>query len=511
MIGAAEILTGNIKTRMALGTVWVAGARILINATAFASTILLARLLTPADFGLVAIATAIVAVVSAVTELSLAEALIQHRDPTDAHFQSAWTLNVARSVLIGLVIAALAVPIARAYGDPRLLSVLLAIAAITAMMGAKNPKIVVFHRRLIFWQDFAFGVSQKVAGFAVAITVAFLFRSYWALVAGMIATEVCAIVLSYAFFPFRPRFRLLEMRELLSFSVWLTLGRAVNALNWRSDQLAIGYLLGSTQLGYFTVGDNLAGLPTREAIAPLTQTLFPAFARLSHDAARLREAYRRAHAMLCAIAFPVGIGFAVIAHPVVLLLMGSKWLPSVPMVQILTVITAIGVLTTPLYALAMATDNTKVLFGRAVRNLLIRVPFMAVGFVVGWQISIGPVIGIIWGAAASNIVGTLLNMLLVKRIINLSVHDQFKSVSRTFVGSAVMVIAAAGARSLIPAGTSSEQLVGQVVAAIGAGALAYGATLTILWLAQGKPVGPETEILGLVAQLRQKIRPSTAA
>lgn len=364
---------------MARGTIWVAGARILVNLIAFCSTILLARLLTPSDFGIVAIASAIVAIVTALSELSLAEALIQHRDPTDAHFHSAWTLNLARSTIIGLIIAALAVPLARSYGDPRLVDILLVIAGATAISGASNPKLLMFQRNLVFWQDFAFSVSQKVAGFVAAISVAIVFRSYWALVCGTVATQLCAIIASYLLLPFRPRVRFREARELLSFSVWLTLSRAVNMLNWRSDQLVIGYFLGSTQLGFYTVGDNLASLPTREAIAPLTQTLFPAFARLSDDAERLREAYRRTHAILCAIAFPVGVGFAVVAEPLVLLLMGAKWLPSVPMVQILTVVIALSVLTMPLQALAMAAGETRVLFGRDLRNLLIRVPFMLVG------------------------------------------------------------------------------------------------------------------------------------
>lgn len=496
---------------MARGTIWVAGARILVNLIAFFSTILLARLLTPSDFGIVAIASAIVAIVTALSELSLAEALIQHRDPTDAHFHSAWTLNLARSTMIGLVIAALAVPLARSYGDPRLIDILLVIAAATAISGASNPKLLIFQRNLVFWQDFAFSVSQKVAGFIAAIAVAIVFRSYWALVCGTVATQLCAIIASYLLLPFRPRVRFREARELLSFSVWLTLSRAVNMLNWRSDQLVIGYFLGSTQLGFYTVGDNLASLPTREAIAPLTQTLFPAFARLSDDAERLREAYRRTHAILCAIAFPVGVGFAVVAEPLVLLLMGAKWLPSVPMVQILTVVIALSVLTMPLQALAMAAGETRVLFGRDLRNLLIRVPFMLVGLWIGWRTSIGPVMGIIWGRAVSNIVGNLLNMVLVRRIIGLGVGAQIVAVWRTGLGSLAMVAAAMAAQTLIPDGGSTALLLARVAVAVAAGTLAYGATLALLWIGQGRPAGAEAEIVTLAGQVRRKFRPAAQA
>lgn len=501
-------MASGIKARMMRGTMWIAGARVLVNGIAFASTILLARLLTPTDFGIVAIATAITTIVQSITELSLAEALVQHEDPSEEHFHSAWTLNVARSSLLGLIIAIAAWPISLGYDDPRLLPIMLVIAAVTALNGASNPKLIVFQRNLIFWQDFAFSVSQKVAGFVVAIGVAIIFRSYWALVAGMIATQVCAIALSYALYPYRPRLRFVETRELLSFSVWLTLSRAVNALNYRSDQLLIGYVLGPKLLGYYTVGDNLAALPTREAIAPLTQTLFPAFARLSQDVGRLRDAYRRAHALLCAIAFPVGIGFAVVAQPLVLLLMGGKWLPSVPIIQVITVVIALSVLTMPLQALAMAAGETKVLFGRDVRNLLIRVPFMLLGLWIGSQTILGAVMGIIWGRAVSNVIGNIWNMLLVRRIIGLGVGEQLIAVWRTGVGSAVMVVAATAAQALIPDGGSSGLLIARVVVAVAAGALAYAATLAGLWVAQGRPGGAETEIITLAGQALKKFRPA---
>ena len=501
-------MTGGIAARMAKGVVWVAAARVMVNAIAFISTILLARLLTPSDFGIVAIASAIAAIVTAVTELSMAEALIQHRDPTDEYFHSAWTMNMARSSVVGLLIAALALPIARLYGDPRLFPILIVVGIVTAMSGASNPQLFMFQRKLIFWQEFAFNVSQKMAGFVAAIAVAALFRSHWALVCGMVASQLCAIVVSYVLLPFRPKLRFVEARELLSFSVWLTLSRAVNMVNWRSDQLMIGYFTGATQLGFYTVGENLANLPTREALAPLTQTLFPGFSRLSHDMERLRAAYRRAHAILCAIAFPIGIGFAAVAPSTVLLLMGGKWLPSVPMVQVLSVFAALNVLTMPLQALAMATGNTRVLFGRDVRNLLIRIPFMLVGFWFGWRSSVGPVMGIIYAGAASATIGNLLNMVLVRRIIGVGVIEQLRSVWRTALGSVVMVLAALSAQTTVLAATSSDMLLARIAIGVAAGGLAYAATLIALWIAQGRPAGAEAEIVTLAGQVRQKFRPA---
>ena len=97
--------------------------------------------------------------------------------------------------------------------------------------------------------------------------MALVYRSYWALIAGIAVTQVWTMVLSYFLFPFRPRPSLVYAGELLSFSVWLSLSQTTNTLNWKFDQFVIGYFLGGTSLGYYTVGDNLAALPPRESIS----------------------------------------------------------------------------------------------------------------------------------------------------------------------------------------------------------------------------------------------------
>ena len=117
------------------------------------------------------------------------------------------------------------------------------------------------------------------------------------------------------------------MREFFSFSAWLTAGQIVNTLNWRFDYLLIGKMLGGTALGYYSVGSNLAMMPTREATAPLTQTIYPGFSSIRDDPARLAAAYQRVQALVAAIALPAGIGVAVIADPLVRLTLGEKWAP----------------------------------------------------------------------------------------------------------------------------------------------------------------------------------------
>ena len=373
----------DVATRMLKGGMWIAGARAVTNGLGFLSTILLARLLVPDDFGLVALATSILAIVNAVTALPVSEALIQHRKPTTDHFHTAWSIGVARAVLVALVMAASARPAALIYSDPRLEVVIYAFAFGVALSGLGNPRRIMLNRDLVFWQDALLSVGQKLAMIVVSLLIAWEYKSYWALILGSLAGQVAYVLLSYTALPFLPRITFKHTRDLLSFSVWLSLGQIINTINWRFDQLLIGGLSGRAALGYYSVGDNLAQLPTREAIAPLTQPLYPAFSRVADDHERLRAGYQRAQAFITAVALPIGVGFALLASPLILHFMGEKWAPAVIVAQGLSAIFALQTLGSLAQPLGMAAGATKLLFKRDVQMFFVRLPIITAGNLAG--------------------------------------------------------------------------------------------------------------------------------
>lgn len=487
---------GGARRKLVKGASWVAAARLLINVIGFASTIILARLLVPDDFGIVAIAEAIAIVVASVTELSLANALIQHRRPTRDHYDSAFTLNAVRSVLLALVIAALALPASGIYGDERLAPVLGLIAFATVIGGFENPKLVVFRRQLIFWQDFLLTFGAKLAGFLVAVTIAIAFRSYWALVLGSFAAQLVRVGLSYAVIPYRPRACLNRWRELFSFSGWLTLSKAVRTLNLRSDPIALGFFVGSAGLGQYALGSRLAYLPVFEALSPLRQILFPAFSRMNEQPERLKSAYLRAQHFLLAFGIPIAIGFAVVAEPSVILLIGEKWRPIVPIVEALALASVLGLMESS-EPLAMALNRTRDIAGRDVRVALIRLPLLAIGLVVGTMTPIGPIMGVVYARCAAVAINLQLNARLVQRLTGLSLTHQFAPALRPLIAAAVM----AGAVSLLmagwsPVGGSLEDYIALGVGVL-CGAIAYLVVAALLWIASGRPDGAEQELIDL--------------
>lgn len=489
----------NLTARLARGSMWISASRGIVNLLGLLSTIVLARLLLPEDFGLVALGTTMFLIVQSITDLSLAQALVHHKDPGPAHFNTAWTLNTLRGLVLAALFAAAGPMTAKFYGDPRMATVMYAFAISLFLGGLANPRRIMLQKKLIFWQDFMLQVSQKLAGVIVGIVVAVIFRSYWALIASVLAGQIVQVIISYTVLPFRPRPTLKHTRELWSFSVWLTLSQMINTINWRIDQLLIGKFLGRSDLGFYTVGNNLSVMPTRETTLPLTQTLFPAFSQLRGDPERLRRAYQRAQALVTAIALPLGVGMALVAEPLVLATMGAKWLPATAVIQAMAVIVAIQTVGSQVAPLGMALGATRTLFVRDTQLFCIRLPMIIAGmYLDGLQ-------GVIWARVISGLISTGVNLLMVRKLIDLPVREQLAANLRCF--AAVLVMSAA----VWAVGHGFEQtgklpaLLIEIALSVSTGALAYIGTSMLLWLIAGRPSGPEREIVAMLGKARAKL------
>jgi O-antigen/teichoic acid export membrane protein len=491
----------DVRSRLAKGSAWIAGARLVVNILGLVSTLLLARLLTPADFGLVAIATSLLAILNSVTELSLTQALVQHKNPTEDHFHAAWTLQLLRNLILAIGFALCSFPAAAILNEPRLTDLMGVLAISVLLQGIINPRSIMMTRDLVFWQQFMLQVGSRVIGLIVSVAIALIYRSYWALIWGVVASQIANVLLSYTVLPFLPRLRLRGARDLLNFSVWLTLGQVINTINWRSDHLFVGGYLGRTALGYYTVGDNLAIMATREVTLPLTQTLFPGFSHLTKTPERLPSVYQRAQALVTAVALPTGVGTALVAYPLVLLIMGAKWLPAVTVIQCLASVFAFQTLGSLSQPLAMATNNTKLLFYRDLQGFIIRMPTIIIGMLVAG------LTGVLYARILTGSLAIILHMNVVRRITGLGFKDQMRVNLRAITAVAVMASVLMSLNAVQSGwGNSTEILLARLVSLIALGSVSYIGTSLVLWKRAGCPDGPETELINMVQKLLLKFR-----
>lgn len=473
------------------GALSLGSARVVASLLNAVGILILARLLTPEDFGIVAIATAIVTVATSLTEASLHPALVQNRSPDRVLVDTVWTMTGIRAVLVYGGIALTAWPLALLYGDERLFAVLLVAGLTGAIYDFFNPMLTLATRDMRFGPMVAFQIAQKACGLALAIALAFAWGDFWAIVIGNAAGAMLAALASYFLVPYLPRPTLKRAREVWGFSGWMFLNQLCETINWRFDQLAIGLYSTKAQLGFYAMADNLAVIPTRELSTPLRNALFPGLASLSEQRARLRKAYLDSQTGVAMLTAPAAIGLALLAHPAVAVLLGEQWLVAAPIVQLLCLTYAFDAFITVVRPLGMAMGETKFLFLRQLFALFARVPLILIGFMVGG------LVGAAAGRAASSLVNAFISLLVVRKLLDVPLGEQLRAHVPTLFSLAVMTAVIAFGTSLL----GVENVFAQLLVFIPLGAIAYGAAHWAVWHLSGRPDGIFLEMLRIAARV----------
>lgn len=480
-----------LTLRVARGAGWIVGGRAATGLLGFVNTIILARLLAPDDFGIVAIGLTAMQILTNLSDIGVSQAVIRFRDASRDDLDTLFTLSAIRGLLIALLLAAAAPAAASFYGDLRAGWVFVGVAAFPLLTGFVNPKFYEFERLLDYSKDFLASLLNKIAGVIVSIAVAVAFRSYWAIVLGLAMNGLVQLVLSYAMRPYRPRFSLASLRRILGFSGWLTGVGLMGALNNKLDPLILARAIGIGGAGHYFMGLQLAELPTRELAFPAARAIFPGLSELQGDRARARLAFLAGVEAMAAAAMPAAIGFALVARDLVPFLLGDKWAAAVPVIEIITPIMGVQMPLIATQYYAMALGETRRVFWREAAFFLIRTPvFVWASFAFG-------LIGAASAVAVCGLAHIALNLALYRRVSGGRATDPVRRARRSIVAVAVMALTllALRAAGVGEAATPVLKVAGEVL--LGAGV--YFAAHFALWRGEGAPDGVERLVLSLVA------------
>ncbi len=209
-----------LRHRLASGARWTMSIRVVERGIGFVSTLILARLLAPADFGVVAMGTAIQEILAAITSFGFTQALIRMPRRDHGAYSTAFTLNALTGVGIALALL-IAIPFAQAwYDDARVTGVLVVLALVSLIAGLRNSGLVRYERALDFRPFFAIALARKSTSLVVGAACALLWHDYRALLAAMLAGAIVETAITYRLTRFRPRLTLEKARELFGFSAW---------------------------------------------------------------------------------------------------------------------------------------------------------------------------------------------------------------------------------------------------------------------------------------------------
>ena len=480
----------NIGKKMATSAAWTVGTRLAVRAIGLFSTLILARLLLPEDFGLVTLATALVIALEIFSLFSFDFALIREGKADRQLYDTAWTLGLIRGAILAGLLVLGAAPAAAFFHEPRLEAVVLVLAIGTVVDSLQNIGVVDFRKDMTFEREFRFQLAQKITGFTVTLCLAFLWRDYWALVCGILASHSAGLALSYVMHPFRPRLNMSQWRPLVHFTKWLLANNILNFIVQRADVFILGRMVSPHELGLYAVAREISDLPTTELVWPVQRALFPGFAKLAHDPVALARTYVDSAAVLMAMALPAAVGLALVADPLVRVTLGSNWIAVIPLLQVLAVQGAVRLGGSLTIAALLAAGKPKLTTLIAVSTAAVQTPLLIVGALMGGVVGMAIAFGI---AAAINLVISLGVSLPALKISPLAL---LAAVWRTGVATLCMSAVAWGWIEGF-SGLGEYPLV-QLFSGAAVGAIVYVAVHLALWALQGREHGAERIILDAV-------------
>lgn len=482
----------SVSARALTSAGWVVAWRVIVRVIGFFSTLILARLLTPEDFGLVALGLSFSTGLDAFSYFGVQDALIREKTLDKKMYDTAATLNLLRGFVTAGLIGAIAYPASVYLEEPRLVQVIWALGLGVLISTFESMGLLDFRRHLEFRAEFILTIAPRLAGNLCVITIAAIWHSYWALIVGTLVMRSGRTVLSYFLHPYRPAYSLESWRRIAGFSFWTwAMGVAVLVRD-RCDSIIVGRMLATSDVGIFSLSSEIATLPTSELVEPLTHVLFPSFSAVRNAGGDVGEPYLRAIALAFLLTVPAGLGVSLIADPLVLLLLGPTWVTAIPLVQIiafagiLKVVTAIS--TTAFRADGIPKTTFSITAAAAILRIGLVVTLTSQFALIG--AANGVVIAVILEEFAFLIVGFARYRIGPWRLL----RDTWRIALASLAMAALLYITGFG---WVPVDPDTWTLIGHILCACLLGAATYGTVLYGSWRLSGRPIGPETYVLGL--------------
>ena len=349
-------------------------------------TAILARLLTPNDFGLIAMVFVFTNLVAVFRDFGLTAAIIQRKGLVEEHLSSSFWVNVSGGIILTLLLAAIAPALADFYDEGRLTLIIMALASTIFISSFGIVQTALFTKELNFKTLTIIETSTVLISGTVAIVLAQSGFGIWSLVWQQIIFSFVMVLLLWVFSSWRPKFlfRWLKVKELLGFGLNLTGFSFVNYFNRNLDNFLIGKFLGSTPLGFYTLAYRLLLFPLNNISNVLAKVMFPSLSAIQDDKSKVRFAYISATRYIAAVTFPLMIGLLVIAPQFIRVIFGSQWERSVFLVQILALVGLVQSIISTVGWIYQSQGRTDIMFRWGIFSVVI----CTIAFVLGlnWDV-----------------------------------------------------------------------------------------------------------------------------
>jgi O-antigen/teichoic acid export membrane protein len=347
------------------GISWMGLLRISTRGVAFVRLAILARILSPTQFGVFGVATLVLAFLEVITETGINVFLIQKKDESNEYISSAWVISIARGCLISLVIVISAPFIARFFNSAESQSLLYLIAVVPFVRGFINPSIINIQKDIQFHKEFYLRTLLLIVDASVAIIVAFITKSAVSLAYGLIISAIIEVVLSFVLFKPRPgfSFEFPKIRHIGARGSWITLTGIFAYLSENLDNILVGRIMGTQFLGIYQNAYKISTLTISEIAEAVNKVTFPVYSKLSDDKIRLKNAFSKVILTSSGLTIALGIFIFIFAEQIVLIILGQNWLSAVPVVKILSIYGILRTILGNIPALLLSLEKQKIVAG----------------------------------------------------------------------------------------------------------------------------------------------------
>ncbi|MCS6840396.1 MAG: lipopolysaccharide biosynthesis protein [Roseiflexus sp.] len=457
-----------IGKRAVHGTFWSFLSFLSTKALTFATTIVLARLLTPAEFGIIAYCTVVIGFLDLLNNVGVGHALIARRDRLEEAQNAAFVISIGSSIVLYAGAWALAPLIADFFNEPQVAPLLRVLAIGLLLVGVGTVPMAMLQRDLRFKAYLLPGIARNVIKACVAVGMAWQGFGVWSLVVAELINKVLEVIIPWAIVRWRPSraFDYRVARDMLGFGVNIVAVGLLGTFMVNVDYIIVGRVLGGVALGYYTVAYRIPELFLRSTVDTVMMVAFPVLSRLQADAQRLETAYFGYLRYLAVFTFPAAAGIALLAPAFFGTFYTEAWRPSIVPMQLIALEIGIASVAYVPGIIYKSVNRPEIL----TKLTLLKLPFViaVLWFATQWGIN-----GVAAGMVALSLASTALDSIVVQRVIGFRFVDMLRVLAPIVAATAVMALVVAGVAAMLP-----QNLIGLIVPAL-IGGVVYSAALAV--------------------------------
>ena len=331
----------NLKQKTASGLKWSTLSTVIVNILSIGKLAIIARILEPSDFGLMAIAMVVIGFSKVFIDVGISNAIIYKQEITHTQLSSLYWVNIIAGVILFGIIVIVAPLVGLFYNEPKVINIIFLVGTTFLIQPFGQQFTMLLRKELRFKEIARIDIITNIIGLITTVWFAYKGYGVYALVYGMIIAVIVKTVqyMMIGFKEYRPsiEIRINEIKEFLNFGAYQMGERTINYFNSQLDVILIGKIFGIETLGIYNLSKQLIMRPADIFNPIITKVTFPVMAKVQNDIKRLKKIYLKTINYLSSINFPIYAFLIVFAHDIVLVMYGNKWLAAVPIVQILSI------------------------------------------------------------------------------------------------------------------------------------------------------------------------------